>query len=348
MFAEGRLLLERVRAVARPQGPRRTPSVVDAAIDAATDTRRPVAARLAVLQADDLADVLRPAPAARPGQRRGPLPGVRRPRARALRQLVRVLPALGGRDQGPETGRSPRARFRTAAKRLAAVAAMGFDVDLPAADPPDRPRSTARAPTTPSPRARTTPARPWAIGGKEGGHDAIHPDLGTMEDFDAFVARADELGLEVALDFALQCAPDHPWVTSTRSGSPRAPTARSPTPRTRRRSTRTSTRSTSTTTRGHLQGGAAGRPALDGPRRADLPRRQPAHQAGGVLGVAARRGPQDRPGRDLPVRGVHPAGDDARPRRGGLPPDLHLLHLAHRQAGARGLPPRALAARPTT
>ena len=55
---------------------------------------------------------------------------------------------------------------------------------------------------------------PWAIGSKDGGHDAIHPELGTFEDFDAFVARAGELGLEVALDLALQAAPDHPWVTT--------------------------------------------------------------------------------------------------------------------------------------
>jgi starch synthase (maltosyl-transferring) len=55
---------------------------------------------------------------------------------------------------------------------------------------------------------------PWAIGSKDGGHDAVHPDLGTLEDFKRFVARADELGIEVALDLALQTAPDHPWVTS--------------------------------------------------------------------------------------------------------------------------------------
>jgi starch synthase (maltosyl-transferring) len=54
---------------------------------------------------------------------------------------------------------------------------------------------------------------PWAIGSDEGGHDAIHPALGTIEDFDAFVARAGELGMEVAIDLALQAAPDHPWVT---------------------------------------------------------------------------------------------------------------------------------------
>ena len=52
---------------------------------------------------------------------------------------------------------------------------------------------------------------PWAIGSRLGGHDAIHPDLGTMADFVVFVRRANELGIEVALDYALQVAPDHPW-----------------------------------------------------------------------------------------------------------------------------------------
>ena len=53
---------------------------------------------------------------------------------------------------------------------------------------------------------------PWAIGSPEGGHDAVHPELGTLEDFDAFVRQAAGHGLEIALDFALQCSPDHPWV----------------------------------------------------------------------------------------------------------------------------------------
>jgi len=52
---------------------------------------------------------------------------------------------------------------------------------------------------------------PWAIGSDEGGHDALHPKLGTIEDFDDFVAAARDDGMEVALDLALQCAPDHPW-----------------------------------------------------------------------------------------------------------------------------------------
>jgi starch synthase (maltosyl-transferring) len=57
------------------------------------------------------------------------------------------------------------------------------------------------------------PGSPWAIGGPEGGHDAIHPELGTLEEFDSLVAAAREHGLEIALDFAIQCSPDHPWLT---------------------------------------------------------------------------------------------------------------------------------------
>ncbi|MCV7074537.1 alpha-1,4-glucan--maltose-1-phosphate maltosyltransferase, partial [Mycobacterium szulgai] len=57
---------------------------------------------------------------------------------------------------------------------------------------------------------------PWAIGSDEGGHDAVHPSLGTIDDFDDFVAAARELGMEVSLDLALQCAPDHPWAREHR------------------------------------------------------------------------------------------------------------------------------------
>jgi len=57
---------------------------------------------------------------------------------------------------------------------------------------------------------------PWAIGSDEGGHDAVHPQLGTIADFDKFVAAVEDLGMEVALDLALQCAPDHPWAKTHR------------------------------------------------------------------------------------------------------------------------------------
>jgi starch synthase (maltosyl-transferring) len=58
------------------------------------------------------------------------------------------------------------------------------------------------------------PGSPWAIGSEEGGHESVHPDLGTVKDFENFVKEANSLGLEIALDFALQASPDHPWVHS--------------------------------------------------------------------------------------------------------------------------------------
>ena len=92
------------------------------------------------------------------------------------------------------------------------VAAMGFDV---AYIPPIHPigHSFRKGPNNSLTAGPNDPGSPWAIGSADGGHDAVHPDLGTLEDFDHFVARARELGLEVALDFALQAAPDHPWAT---------------------------------------------------------------------------------------------------------------------------------------
>ncbi len=101
--------------------------------------------------------------------------------------------------------------FRTATRRLPAVAQMGFDVlYLPPIHPIGRVnRKGPNNTLTPGPN---DPGSPWAIGAAEGGHDAIHPDLGTVDDFTAFLAAAKKNGLEVALDLALQCAPDHPWV----------------------------------------------------------------------------------------------------------------------------------------
>jgi starch synthase (maltosyl-transferring) len=114
-------------------------------------------------------------------------------------------------DVGP--GQRPRSgTLRAAARRLDAIAAMGFDVVY---IPPIHPIGfTARkGPNNSLVAGPGDPGSPWAIGSAEGGHDAIHPDLGTMADFDAFVARAAELGLEIAMDLAIQTSPDHPWVT---------------------------------------------------------------------------------------------------------------------------------------
>ena len=101
--------------------------------------------------------------------------------------------------------------FIGALARLPAIADMGFDiVYLPPIHPIGTSFRKGRNNTLVA--GPGDPGSPWAIGSEHGGHDAIHPDLGTEGDLRAFLARAEELGLEVALDYALQCSPDHPWV----------------------------------------------------------------------------------------------------------------------------------------
>ena len=123
------------------------------------------------------------------------------------------FPRSEGAVTDPETGVLRSGTLVTAAERLPAVKAMQFDVVyLPPIHPIGRiNRKGPNNTLTPGP---DDPGSPWAIGAAEGGHDAIHPDLGTIEDFDAFVARTRDLGMEVALDLAIQAAPDHPWVES--------------------------------------------------------------------------------------------------------------------------------------
>ncbi len=113
------------------------------------------------------------------------------------------------RSAGPEPGR--HATLREAADRLPEIADMGFDVVyLPPVHPIGH--THRKGPNNVPGGGANGPGSPWAIGAAEGGHKSIHPGLGTMEDFDAFVARAESLGLEVALDIAFQCSPDHPYV----------------------------------------------------------------------------------------------------------------------------------------
>ncbi|WP_414708072.1 alpha-1,4-glucan--maltose-1-phosphate maltosyltransferase [Rathayibacter festucae] len=112
-----------------------------------------------------------------------------------------------------EDGTVTSGSFRTAIDRLPAVAAMGFDVlYLPPIHPIGR--NFRKGPNNTLDAGPDDPGSPWAIGAPEGGHDAIHPDLGTVEDFTAFHDAVTAAGLELALDFALQASPDHPWVTS--------------------------------------------------------------------------------------------------------------------------------------
>jgi starch synthase (maltosyl-transferring) len=97
------------------------------------------------------------------------------------------------------------------AKRVSAIAGMGFDVlYLPPIHPIGR---TGRKGKNNTLKARAgDPGSPWAIGSAEGGHTSIDPGLGTMEDFSLLLETVAEHGMEVALDYALQCSPDHPWV----------------------------------------------------------------------------------------------------------------------------------------
>jgi starch synthase (maltosyl-transferring) len=114
------------------------------------------------------------------------------------------------RSTGPDE--HTHGTFSTAAEALDRIAELGFDVVYL---PPIHPVGTSNRKgknnsLTPTP---DDPGSPWAIGGPAGGHTAVAPELGTIDDFDRFVGRASELGLEVALDYALQCSPDHPWLT---------------------------------------------------------------------------------------------------------------------------------------
>jgi starch synthase (maltosyl-transferring) len=137
---------------------------------------------------------------------------VDRPAARFSAWYEMFPRSTGGWDAG---GKPVHGTFATATAALERIANMGFDVVYL---PPIHPigKVHRKGPNNSPTAAPGDVGSPWAIGSDEGGHDAIHPDLGTIDDFDAFVAAARSLGLEVSLDLALQCAPDHPWAREHR------------------------------------------------------------------------------------------------------------------------------------
>ena len=105
--------------------------------------------------------------------------------------------------------------FRDCEEWLPYVASMGFDVIyLPPIHPIGKTFRKGRNNSLPA--QPDDVGSPWAIGSTEGGHKSIHPDLGTLQDFRRFVSKAVDLGVEVALDIALQCTPDHPYVQQHR------------------------------------------------------------------------------------------------------------------------------------
>jgi starch synthase (maltosyl-transferring) len=113
------------------------------------------------------------------------------------------------RSQGKDPNRS--ATFLEAEKRLPYLSSLGFNILCLT---PIHPIgiSFRRGKNNMDNPGLNDPGNCWAIGSKAGGHTAIHPDLGTIGDFDQFVAEAKEYDIEIALDFAVQCSPDHPWV----------------------------------------------------------------------------------------------------------------------------------------
>ncbi|MGN2392545.1 alpha-1,4-glucan--maltose-1-phosphate maltosyltransferase [Pelomicrobium sp. G1] len=113
------------------------------------------------------------------------------------------------RSASPEPGR--HGAFRDVEARLPYIAAMGFDVlYLPPIHPIGRVRRKGKNNVVKA--GPDDVGSPWAIGAAEGGHKAVHPELGTLADFRRLVEKAREHGLEIALDIAFQCAPDHPYV----------------------------------------------------------------------------------------------------------------------------------------
>ncbi|MEE4540734.1 alpha-1,4-glucan--maltose-1-phosphate maltosyltransferase [Streptomyces sp. V4-01] len=207
VLAEGAALYERAAAAVPKNDGRQT---VLAAVDALRDEKRPASARHAAALSADVVAVLDRHPLRELVSAVRPMP-LQVERQRALYgSWYELFPRSEGAVRA-EDGTLTSGTFRTAAERLPAVAAMGFDVVYL---PPVHPIGSAyrKGPNNSLEAGPADVGSPWAIGSPEGGHDALHPDLGTLEDFDHFVARARELRIEVALDFALQCSPDHPWV----------------------------------------------------------------------------------------------------------------------------------------
>ncbi len=147
-----------------------------------------------------------------------------RPRAATLPRPVRIDAERSGaafsawyevfpRSMSDDPNR--HGTFRDVERHLPRVQAMGFDVLY---FPPISPigRTNRKGPNNTLTPAEGDPGSPYAIGSSEGGHDALHPELGTLEDFKHLVAAAADHGLEIAIDFAIQCSPDHPWLKQHR------------------------------------------------------------------------------------------------------------------------------------
>ncbi|MDQ4040101.1 MAG: alpha-1,4-glucan--maltose-1-phosphate maltosyltransferase, partial [Actinomycetota bacterium] len=202
----GALLLD----VAQRGAPRERRDALGKAAAQLLDNVLPLEIRLEAARSDEVADVLQAYPL-RELVTRSPRHEIWVDRQRALYgSWYEFFPRSEGGLDGD--GRPIHGTFRDAIKRLPAIAEMSFDVVYL---PPIHPIGAVnrKGPNNTLDPGPEDVGSPWAIGSRDGGHDAIHPALGTEQDFADFVVRTRELGMEVALDLALQCAPDHPWVT---------------------------------------------------------------------------------------------------------------------------------------
>jgi starch synthase (maltosyl-transferring) len=214
MLSDGAVLVDRAARALRAPGQNRADIGPLAALaERLTDPAIPPWDRFAAVSDPEIRRILAAAPL-RDRKSRSRRFSVIVHRQRALYGAwYEFFPRSEGAQIDPLGEREPvSGTLRTAAKGLERIADLGFDVVyLPPVHPIGTTYRKGRNNTLhPEP---WDPGSPWAIGSPAGGHDAIHPDLGTFDDFDAFAARARDLGLEVALDLALQASPDHPWVT---------------------------------------------------------------------------------------------------------------------------------------
>ncbi len=143
----------------------------------------------------------------------GPYPIVVDRRVAAFGAWYEFFPRSTASDDGADDGRGRHGTLADAVQRLAYIADLGFDIVYL---PPIHPIGTSHRKGANNSVTCTTDdvGSPWAIGAVAGGHDSVHPQLGTHHDVAALVAAAHDLGLELALDIAFQCSPDHPWVSA--------------------------------------------------------------------------------------------------------------------------------------
>ena len=239
-----------------------------------------------------------------------------RPRQGPLRRLVRALPALLGRPEG-------------ASRRVVPdIADLGFDVlyllpfhPIGVKNRKGRNNTLVAGPDD--------PGSPYAIGGAEGGHFDVHPELGTQQDVRDLCATAHQHGMDVALDIALNASADHPWLTEHPEWFQQRPDgtlkyAENPP---KRYQDIYNFNWDTPAWESPVAGLARRLPALGRRRDQVLPRRQPAHEAVPVLGVAHQRGPQGRPRRGLPRGVLHAPRRHARAGQARLHAVLHVLHV---------------------